>query len=241
MNRIGHVVRLHTSTPRATFGPAIGAFGIAFAIVLAIGLAARIFAPTEAVRAEMYQGMAWNGAVWAISGPLIGLAIVAMTSLYDLALGLGLTRREYLSGTAVFLAAVVAAAAVFVTGMKLVEGATHGWFLQVRMFDVVWTSTGSWWHTLVQTFVGSAAVLAVGGLLAGIHRRWGPLGVWLLMGVLILAAAVLSFLVLVLPAVREAMVAMLGWPWVAWMGLLGAVATAATAGCAALLLRGESR
>src|SRR5699024_9410522 len=56
------------------------------------------------VRAEMYYGMQWNGAIFALLGPMIGYGFTSMGQYFPLALGLGLTRREFATGVSmVFL------------------------------------------------------------------------------------------------------------------------------------------
>src|SRR5699024_5366188 len=119
----------------------------ALAIILAVG--AIVGSQGPEARAEMYEGLQWNGAIFALLGPLIGYGFTSMGQYFPLALGLGLTRREFAAGvSAVFLGNALVYSVLITIG-KTIEKATEGFGLGIRFFDVFYTSTGAPWQTLV--------------------------------------------------------------------------------------------
>ncbi len=241
MNRTSRVVRLHLASRRGVLIPLAFSSAAAVLITLGTGLVARWASGSPGDLADMYQGMQWSGAIWAVLGPITAMAGVAMTQSLDLALGLSLTRREYARGTATVLVSLAAATAGAITLLKALEQATLGWGLRVRMFDVVWVNTGAWWQTALQSLLLCATLLAVTGAIAGVHRRWGGPGVFYALGAVTIVALLFGALALVSSGVRSALVASVTWPWLSWMGILAAVATAMGLACLALIRRAEAR
>src|SRR5699024_10355297 len=106
------------------------AVAFAFTIVMTVGLIVGSQGPEA--RAGMYDGMQWNGAIFSLLGPLIGYGFTSMGQYFPLALGLGLTRREFATGLSLVFLGNAAVYSVLITIGKTLEKATDGFGLHVR-------------------------------------------------------------------------------------------------------------
>jgi hypothetical protein len=228
------VIDMHVVNRMQAFGwPPIIA-GLGLAVVLAVG--AIVGSQGPEARAGMYEGMTWNGAIFALLGPLIGYGFTSMGQFFPLALGLGLTRREFAAGVSVVFLANAVVYSVLITLGKIVEVATGGFGLQVRFFDVVYTGTGPAWQTLIQTFLLIATTLFLGAAITAAFLRFGQGFLWA-------GGAVLSLIVLALVAaavlvdgVGDALLRVLTMGWAPWMGVVALIGLA-SAGVWLLLVR----
>ncbi|KAB1656713.1 hypothetical protein F8O01_10020 [Pseudoclavibacter chungangensis] len=239
--RIRAVVRLHTRNPFGTYLFPFAIGGIAFAVILIVGLIAAISTNDAEDLAAMNEGMRWNGAVWAILGPLIGVGVGAMTQYFPLSLGLGLTRREFLVGTSVVFLATAALYAIVITLLNWLEVATNGYGLHVRMFDVVWVGMDSPWRTLVQTFLLLCAFLFLGAASATVVKRFGQLVLWLVIGVGVLAVVIGSSAVTLAGSWPEVAAWVVDAQWGLWMSLLALLALVGAAAWVLLVRRAPVR
>ena len=232
--RYRSVIDMHVVNRMQAFGwqPVMGA--ISLLVVLAVG--AIVGSQGPEVRADMHEGMTWNGAIFALLGPMIGYGFTSMGQFFPLALGLGLTRREFASGVSlVFLANAVVYSVVITIG-KIIEVATGGFGLQIRFFDVFYTGTGPAWQTLVQTFLLILGVLFLGAAITAAYLRFGQAFLWIAGAVLaVLAVALLAGIVL-LDGFGSGLLDVLTMGWGAWMAVI-AVIGAASAGVWLLLVR----
>lgn len=211
---------LHTRTPLV--GPALPLVigGATLLFMLGLGAVLGFFLGPE--MDEVHAGMIWNGAVWSFLGPLLFAGQAAMTQYFPLALGLGLTRREFAVGTTLYLGATAVGAAAIVGVMQAIERATVGFGLRIRMFDVVWVGLGPVWQTLVQTFLIVLAWTFAGAAFATVFVRFGRTALWLVIGGLGAVGIVASALVLLSGVDAVALVADV--PWGTWMLVLAAAA-----------------
>lgn len=238
--RIRSVLTLHSANRFTFFGLPFLIMGLAFAIMITIGLVAHFNVSPEGQR-QMYEGMGWNGAIFSYLGPLMGFGFTAMGQYFALATGLGITRREFAAGTAlVFLFQSLVFAAATAIG-KTIEVATGGWGLSIRFFDVNYTGVGSGWVTFAQTFLLITMLMFVGAAIMTAFLRWGQTFLWLffialaVVGVAIVGAALLR------PAFASWLldVALMGW--VPWMAVVVAVALLSAAVWFALVRRTQTR
>jgi hypothetical protein len=232
--RYRSVIDMHVVNRMQAFGwqPVVGA--ISLLLVLAVG--AIVGSQGPVVRAGMHEGMTWNGAIFALLGPMIGYGFTSMGQYFPLALGLGLTRREFATGVSlVFLANAVVYSAVITIG-KMIEVATGGFGLQIRFFDVFYTGTGPAWQTLVQTFLLILGVLFLGAAITAAYLRWGQAFLWIAGAVLaVLAVAILAGIIL-LDGFGRGLLDILTMGWGPWMVVIAAIG-AASAGIWLLLVR----
>ncbi len=220
--RSRNVIDMHLVNRMQAFGWPLFAVTVAFAVVLSVGLIVR--SQGAAAQLGMYEGMQWNGAIFALLGPLIGYGFTSMGQYFPLALGLGLTRREFAAGVgAVFLGNALVYSVLITIG-KTVERATEGFGLRIRFFDVFYTGTGASWQTLVQTFLLILAVLFLGAAITSAVQRFGQAFLWIsgavlaVVGIGLLAGA--AFLDGFGRALLDALT--MGWgPWMAVIAVIG--------------------
>lgn len=238
--RTRSVVNLITANRFTAIGQPLMIASFSFAVILAIGVIANIVAGGSDLH-DMYEGMMWNGAIFALLGPLMGFGIAAMTQYFPLATGLGLTRNEFSRGAAVvFLGNAVFFAVVVAMG-KLIEEATNGWGLHIRFFNVVYTGIGPAWQTLVQTFLVISTVMFVGAAITTVFNRWGQLGLWLVLVGLIFVVMAGGALAFLNESFASWLASLLTLGWLPWMGVLLAVGVVAAAIWAVLVRRAQAR
>lgn len=238
--RITSVVKLHTANRFTVIGQPLMIAGFSFSVVLAIGIIANIVTGGQDL-VDMYQGMQWNGAIFALLGPLMGLGVGAMTQYFPLATGLGLTRNEFTRGTTLVFLGTALGFAVFVTIGKLIEAATRGWGLHIRFFNVVYTGTGPAWQTLVQTFILITAAIFVGAALSTMVNRWGAFALWIFFAVLVLLGLIVVMIASLNDPFGEWLLSLLNAEWWQWMLVLAAVAVIAGGTWAVLVRRAQAR
>lgn len=239
MSRATSVVRMLTRQWFPLVGLPAMNLAIAFVIIIAVGLAASAVGGSVE---GMYEGMRWNGAIWAGIGPLMGLGVGAMSQHFPFALGLGLTRKEFLGGTAIVMASVAAVSAIVITILKAIEQATGGWGLSVRLFDTVWVSDGTVWQTLAQAFVVLLMGMAIGLALTALVARFGQTMLWVVLGALTSLGLLVMGLVLVAPAVRDWLwEAVSNATWGTWMLVLATVLVVSVVAWIALVRRAPVR
>lgn len=240
--RIRNVVQLHTVNKLQAFGWPLIIMVMSLTIVLIIGAlvlnvsGAMSEADLADAREGMNMGMQYNGAIFALLGPLIGFGFTAMGQYFPLALGLGLTRREFAAGTALVFVGNAAFYAGIITIGKVIEVATGGFGLGIRFFDVVYTGLGEWWQTLIQTFLLILSVMLVGAAITTAFQRWGQSFLWVFW--IALAVVVLSIVAgsLLSESFRAFAGSAMAMGWVPWMGVVAAVG-AIGAGLWLLLVR----
>ncbi|MGP9694783.1 hypothetical protein ACT3TZ_09225 [Brachybacterium sp. AOP25-B2-12] len=237
--RTRSVIRMHTVNPMQAFGWPFIIMLLALVVVLIIG--ALVGSQGGAARAGMTEGMAWNGAIFALLGPLIGFGFTSMGQYFPLALGLGITRREFASGVTLMFLANAVGYAVVVTIGKAIEVATGGFGLSVRFFDVFYTGTGAVWQTFVQTFLVIIVSLFLGAAITAAFLRWGQAFLWT--GAVILALVVVGLLAagILVDGVTATLLDVLLMGWVPWMGVLAGIGVIAAGLWLLLLKRAQLR
>ncbi|NMA77079.1 MAG: hypothetical protein GX960_07470 [Actinomycetales bacterium] len=222
--RARNVIDMHMVNRMQAFGWPLLAVTFALAIILAIG--AIVGSQGSIARAELHEGLRWNGAIFALLGPLIGYGFTSMGQYFPLALGLGLTRREFAAGlSAVFLGNAVIYSVLITIG-KAIERATDGFGVSIRFFDVFYTSTGALWQTLVQTFLLILAVLFLGAAITAAFLRFGQAFLWISGAALALIGLGILSGVLLLDGFGRGLLDVLtmGWgPWMAVIAVIGAL------------------
>jgi hypothetical protein len=243
--RIRNVVQLHTVNKLQAFGWPLIFMVLSLTLVLIVGALVLNVAGAagngEEARSSMNLGMQWSGAIFALLGPLIGFGFTAMGQYFPLALGLGLTRREFAAGTALVFAGSAAFYAVIITIGKIIEVATGGFGLSIRFFDVSYTGLGAWWQTLIQTSLLILAVMLIGAAISTAFHRWGQSFLWIFwIALALLVLGVVAGMMLSEPFrhfVGDA--ASMDWGW--WMLVVAAGGTVGGGVWLALVRRAQAR
>ena len=223
--RSRNVIDMHLVNRMQAFGWPLLAVTFTLAIILAVG--AIVGSQGPEARAEMYEGLQWNGAIFALFGPLIGYGFTSMGQYFPLALGLGLTRREFAAGLSVVFLGNAVAYSVLITIGKTIEKATEGFGLGVRFFDVFYTSTGAPWQTLVQTFLLILGVLFLGAAITAAFLRFGQAFLWVsgaVVAVIVLGIVAGLFL---LDGFGQLLLDFFTMGWAPWMGVIAVIGAAA--------------
>lgn len=219
--RYRSVIDMHFVNRMQAFGwqPIVAAF--ALLIVLAVGVIVGSQGP-EATQG-MYVGMTWNGAIFALIGPLIGYGFTSMGQYFPLALGLGLTRREFAGGVSLVFLGNAAVYSVVITIGKIIEVATDGFGLRIRFFDVFYTGTGPAWQTLIQSFVLISAVLFLGAAITAAFLRFGQSFLWISGAVLALIGLGIGAAAVLIDGVGRTLLEVLTMGWGPWMVTIAAI------------------
>lgn len=243
--RIRNVVQLHTVNKLQAFGWPLIIMAMSLTLVLIVGALIIGVSTSDGSLAEsragMNMGMQYNGAIFALLGPLIGFGFTAMGQYFPLALGLGLTRREFATGTALVFVGNAAFYAVIITIGKVIEVATGGFGLSIRFFDVAYTGMGEWWQTLIQSFLLILSVMLVGAAITTAFQRWGQSFLWIFwigLGVVVLAIVAGSLLS---EPFRGFAGGVLGMGWGPWMLVVAAVGALGAAVWLTLVRRAQAR
>ncbi|AXK44304.1 hypothetical protein [Brachybacterium saurashtrense] len=237
--RLRSVIAMHTVHRMQAFGWPLIVGALSLAVVLAVG--AIVGSQGPQAQAGLREGMVWSGAIFALIGPMIGYGFTSMGQYFPLALGLGLTRREFGAGVTVVFLANAAFYAVLITLGKIIEVATDGFGLHIRFFDVVYTGTGPAWQTLVQTFLLILAVLFLGAAITAAHLRFGQSFLWSAGALLaVLGVAILAGVIYV-DGFGSALLELLTMGWGAWMVVVAAIGAAAASAWLVLVRRTQVR
>ncbi|MFD4182318.1 ABC transporter permease [Rhodococcus sp. NPDC058514] len=164
-SRIGSVLRLHTvAWPLLVAWPVgliAASFAISWTIYYLIG--------TD-------EGAGFTGSIAALLGFVIAFYVQALTQSFPFALGLSVTRREFYTATLLMAFAQSAIFAVAVQVLSVIESATDGWGVYMRMFGLARYLTD---NPALQLLSGFAILLLTSGIavVAGaIYQRWRTTG-----------------------------------------------------------------
>lgn len=168
-----------------------------------------------------------TGAVLSLYGFVIAFYAQAMTQSLPFALGLSVTRRQFFVSTTVVAVAQSILFAAVLQLLSVIEAATGGWGVRMRMFGVLRYATDSPVLQYVTLIASLLLTTSIAMLLGAVYQRWRTPG--------FLIAAIGAILVLGVVAVIVTWVH--GWPAVgAWfvdaprmLVLVGVPMAAATA------------
>lgn len=161
-------------------------------VILAISFAANL---------AFYAAAGDNPAVVRQSAGVLALFLTAIAAnqqswsqVLPFTLGLGGTRRGFLSGMALFVLAQAALTGVLLTALTVVETVTNGWGMDVRYFRTPVIEDLSLAGRFVVLTAVMLAVSGLGSILGAVLVRWGSAGMWwlvaasgLLLGVVIVS------------------------------------------------------
>lgn len=132
---------------------------------------------TAADRADVREGFSYSGASLFIFVYMMVVAVQAMNLTFPLALGYGVTRREFYLGSAAAFVILSAIWAVTLTVLATIEQATDGWGVGGHMFTAVYFGDGQWYQQLFLFFVWFVFFFFVGAAVATLYVRWKANGV----------------------------------------------------------------
>jgi len=102
-------------------------------------------------------------------------------------LTLGVSRRSFYAGTALFGMALALVSGLVLTVLQAIERATNGWGLSMHFFRVTYLLDGPWYATWLTSVVGLFALFVYGMWHGIVYSRWGSLGTLAFIAVQVLA------------------------------------------------------
>ncbi|PTR26536.1 hypothetical protein C8K36_105108 [Rhodococcus sp. OK519] len=113
-----------------------------------------------------------TGAVLALYGFVVAFYTQAMTQTYPFALGLSVTRRQFFAATTVVAVVQSIAFAAALQALSVIEAATDGWGVRMRMFGVLRYVTDSPVLQSITLFASMLLTTAIAMLLGAVYQRW---------------------------------------------------------------------
>jgi hypothetical protein len=117
-----------------------------------------------------------TGALATIFVSFFVIGIVSVGKSLPFGLTLGMSRRSYYTGTALFGTVLALADATGLTVLRAIEQATGGWGVKMSFFRVPYLLSGPWYETWLTSFVGLAFLFMYGMWFGTVQRRWGMIG-----------------------------------------------------------------
>ncbi len=187
-SRIGAVVRMHLSTP-------FMALGLPMLITLAVLtlnyliwqliLLANPTLPQADPDAFIYNG----GAVW-IAFYLLSIAIQTMNATFRYALGMSVTRRDYLLGTGAFMLILSVVFVALYAVLGVIERATDGWGVNGWMISGFGMMDLPLWKVLLIWMGAMLIGMGLGVFYGAVFVQWRTTGV--LITSILIAGAILA-------------------------------------------------
>ena len=170
MKRILNVARIHNTSWATTFAWPLGILAIVF--VVTYGL----FSVVPDTESESN----FTGGVFAVYGFALAFYLSAITQVFPYALGLSITRREFLSATALVGIAQSVAIGTIIYVLSAVESTTGGFGKKIRMFGIARAATDNpvlQWAALV---TGLLVIGGIGAFIGVVYRRYRVNGLFTL-------------------------------------------------------------
>ncbi|MGW6693286.1 ABC transporter permease [Rhodococcus sp. NPDC054953] len=164
-SRIISVLHLHTVAWPLLVAWPIGILAVSFAISWTIYYLL-----------DTQEGEGFTGALFSLSGFVFAFYVQALTQSFPFALGLSVTRREFYRATALMALGQSAIFAVAVQLLSVIESATGGWGVNMRMFGLMRYATDNPAVQLLALFAILLAATGIAMLAGAIYQRWRVTG-----------------------------------------------------------------
>jgi hypothetical protein len=177
ISRLTRIVKLNLTNPWTTII-------LPWIIILSIfalswGIWLIVFTNIDpADRYDASEGMQWSGASSWIFVYMMVIAVQAMNLTFPLALGYGVTRRDFYLGSSLTFVLLSVMYALGLTILAGLEQATSGWGVDGRMFTAVYFGGPEieWWMRLPIFFFILLFFFFVGTAVATLYVRWKATG-----------------------------------------------------------------
>ena len=172
------IARYHLVIPWLALGLPWAFLAISFAVNLAIFGLAPVSHHTVLTDHGLVQvaNPNYTGGVASIYVFLLIVGINSISRSLPFGLAVGVSRRSFYTGTALFGVAVAFVDALGLTGLQAIERATGGWGVGMHFFQVPYILNGPWYLTWLTSFVGLALMFVWGMWFGIVYRRWNLLG-----------------------------------------------------------------
>jgi hypothetical protein len=217
MNSVISSVKLHLNKREATLLVPLYITGMVALVSILISLlfwrSGSIPGSTEWVSSSQLN----PGMLYGLVGFLGYLGVQSVSTTFPFALTLGATRRAFAAGTVVWAIITSAYLAAVFSVLTLIELATNHWFVGFYIFDVNVLGAGNLGRLIPIVFLGTLAVLTLGGVFGAAWVRFGSFGpLALAVGIVIV---VIVALIVVIPVMASILAAFQLW----WLAVAAAV------------------
>jgi hypothetical protein len=128
------------------------------------------------VRDKTSQGFSYSGAVASIFIYCMIIAVQAVNRTFPLALGFGVTRRDFYLGSVLAFTTLAMLFSIVLTILSELEDATHGWGLGGHMFNPDYFAAQSWGARFALYLLIFLFFLFIGSAVASVYVRWKTTG-----------------------------------------------------------------
>jgi len=135
----------------------------------------------------------YSGGMMSIFIYMLVMGIVVVPQSISFALGLGVRRSDYFTGTASTLTMLSFIFSAVLTLLSWVEAATSGWGMKLGYFHLPYLFNGSHIQEFLVYFLTMLMLSFWGFIIACYHRRFGKAGTFTLFIVLFLLSSLFSF------------------------------------------------
>jgi hypothetical protein len=118
----------------------------------------------------------YTGGVASIYVLVLVIGINSIGRSLPFGLALGVSRRSFYTGTALFGVALAFVDGLALTALQAIERATGGWGVSMHYFQVPYILNGPWYLTWLTSFVALALMFVWGMWLGIVYRRWNLFG-----------------------------------------------------------------
>lgn len=192
LGRIINVVKLNTVNPWTTIVLPWMILGFIFIVNYLIWwIVFSAVGPEDA--ADAAEGMQYSGASTFIFVYMMVVAIQAINLTFPLALGYGVTRRDFWLGTSATFIALSVMYTIGLTILSIIEDATGGWGLGGTMFTSIWFGE-NWLQRLFVFFTLFLFFFFFGAAIATVYVRFksnGVAGFFIVLTILLVGLAAL--------------------------------------------------
>jgi hypothetical protein len=174
------VARYHLVLPWLATGLPWAALALSFVVNLVIFS----LVPTSFHEVLTGQGLVqvanpahnYTGGVATISVFLLVIGINSIGRSLPFGLALGVSRRSFYTGTALYGVAMAFVDGALLTALQAIERATGGWGVSMHFFQVPYILDGPWYLTWLTSFAGLALLFVWGMWFGIVYRRWNLYG-----------------------------------------------------------------
>jgi hypothetical protein len=136
-----------------------------------------------------------TGGLGSLYGVMLFATLAVCTQMFPFALGMGVTRRSFVSGTTLFLVGHAVLAGAVLTVLNALEHATDGWGVHMRFFTPGLVDQDSTWAQFLAYAVPFLAAATLGMAMGVVLKRWGAQGMYLLsIGSIVLVGAAMMLI-----------------------------------------------
>lgn len=171
------------------------------------------------------------GLAYAFPGFLGYLGVQSVATTFPFALTLGASRRSFVGGTLLWAIITSAYLTAVLAALTMIEIATDHWFSGFYIFDVNVLGAGDLTVLIPIVFIGTLAILTLGGVFGAAWIRYGARGPQLIAASVVVVLIVA--LIFILPSAPAIFAAFQLW----WLAVLGAIVIALSTIGMWLLLR----